>query len=151
MKQSNKNNYSPTIHNDLIRDILDRLTKKASTVGATQHSIGNADPEDWSDLFALINEANGLLQAEWSINTAPTYTPGPWTLLPDTSGWTLHGGGGEVTTEAFDRSDGDANLISAAPELLEALEMILNETNAGTWDCLPVVNAKAAIAKAKGE
>jgi len=47
--------------------------------------------------------------------------------------------------------EANAKLISAAPELLEALEMILNETNAGTWDCLPVVKAKAAIAKAKGE
>lgn len=35
-------------------------------------------------------------------------------------------------------------------EMLEALKMIINETNAGTWDCLPVEKAKAAIDKAEG-
>lgn len=45
----------------------------------------------------------------------------------------------------------NARLIAAAPDLLAALEMLLNETNAGTWDCLPADKARAAIAKAKGE
>ena len=45
---------------------------------------------------------------------------------------------------------GNAMLFSAAPELVEALEMLLNETNAGLWDCLPVEKAKQALTKAKG-
>lgn len=55
-------------------------------------------------------------------------------------------------TEAAEVGDIKANalLISAAPDLLAALEMLLNETNAGTWECLPVDLARAAIAKAKG-
>ena len=44
----------------------------------------------------------------------------------------------------------NANLFVAGPELVEALEMLLNETNAGLWDCLPVEKAKQALTKAKG-
>lgn len=45
---------------------------------------------------------------------------------------------------------GENRLAAAAPKLLEALEALLNETNAGCWDCLPVEKARDAIRKAKG-
>lgn len=34
-------------------------------------------------------------------------------------------------------------------ELVEALKMVLEETNAGLWDCLPVDKARAALANAQ--
>ena len=45
----------------------------------------------------------------------------------------------------------NARLIAAAPDLLSALRMLLDETNAGTWDCLPVEVARAAIAQATNQ
>lgn len=45
----------------------------------------------------------------------------------------------------------DANLIAAAPELLEALELILATTSRELFEVDALQKAKAAIAKAKGE
>jgi len=48
----------------------------------------------------------------------------------------------------------NARLIAAAPELAEALEALVEETaDMLTWGCEPDVirNARAALAKAKGE
>jgi len=70
--------------------------------------------------------------------------------------------GFEMRTKEVDLIDDSGNidmiallanirLCDAAPDLLAALEMLLDETNAGTWDCLPVDTARAAIAKARGE
>lgn len=42
-----------------------------------------------------------------------------------------------------------AKLLASAPELLEALKMVLDETNAGIWDCLPIEKARRAIALAE--
>jgi hypothetical protein len=41
--------------------------------------------------------------------------------------------------------------ISAAPELLEALELMVNTYEEGGWPSATIVVAKAAIAKARGE
>jgi hypothetical protein len=48
----------------------------------------------------------------------------------------------EADWEAFD---------SAAPELLEALELLVDTYEDGGWPSAAIVIAKAAIAKAKGE
>ena len=93
------------------------------------------------------------------------HTPGPWRL----EWWEYKGRREPVLTvrtdadavaqvmglwrDGADDSDerqANARLIAAAPDLLAALESLLNETNAGTWDCLPADLARAAIAKARG-
>ncbi|WP_445656856.1 hypothetical protein [Achromobacter sp. NCFB-sbj8-Ac1-l] len=98
------------------------------------------------------------------------HTPGNWTLgktggtvvsdqpLPD---YTINGGhdhveyyGGHLIAESIWRAE-DARLIAAAPELLEALIDVLalyKWKRPHLGDALePVIKAKAAIAKAKGE
>lgn len=54
-------------------------------------------------------------------------------------------------TNCIMEQEANARLIAAAPDLLEACKMLIEETNAGTWDCLPIEKAKAAITKAEGE
>lgn len=85
------------------------------------------------------------------------HTPGPWTLLPDADGWTLHSNGTDITTQSFDCSDADARLIAAAPELLESLQIITKNFRdllvmCGSDGEGPYISAAlAAIAKANGE
>lgn len=90
--------------------------------------------------------------------TKPQHTPGPWFARPRTeceyyigtagTGWNL---ADSIICENL--HEGDAHLIAAAPELLEALENI-----ASGAACLPgysisdaVQEVHAAIAKAKGQ
>lgn len=79
------------------------------------------------------------------------HTPIPWII----SGQNILAGDGIGIAKVYDNigqpREANARLIAAAPEMLEALEMLLNETNAGTWDCLPVDRASNAIRKARGE
>ncbi|CUJ58749.1 Uncharacterised protein [Achromobacter xylosoxidans] len=100
------------------------------------------------------------------------HTPGPWYLRtnrhPETDGrpwgWLdLHPPGStekaqpsgvRVTWTKGDRSEANARLIAAAPELLEALEWALRAMEARNplWaEGERFVAARAAIAKAKGE
>lgn len=90
------------------------------------------------------------------------HTPGPWQVapafldqvysLPEFTKARIQ----EPEANPYDEAlicetggnEANARLIAAAPELLEALQMLLDETNAGTWDCLPIDKARAAIAKA---
>lgn len=60
---------------------------------------------------------------------------------------------GDESPEQIARWDADARLIAAAPELLEALELIVSFVDAGqgTWTLEDQQKARAAIAKAKGE
>ena len=48
----------------------------------------------------------------------------------------------------LDPDSADARLIAAAPELLEALEMVAADNTAGCLECIDLV--MAAIARAKG-
>lgn len=66
--------------------------------------------------------------------------------------------GRDLTREASDRSDADAALIAAAPELLAALEEVLPYVNKDGYgyefeegECPVCDRARAAIAKAKGD
>lgn len=89
------------------------------------------------------------------------YTRGPWTWGTDYCGLYGSGPDNEVLTYerykgmwvAFgDKQKANANLISAAPDLLEALENLLavREGAGGTKFHADDI-ARAAIAKAKGE
>ena len=81
------------------------------------------------------------------------HTPGPWTVGDDTQFmnqveiWPAigcaYGSGPEVIA--------NAHLIAAAPDLLEALQMVLDYLNTGDMRPLDLRKASAAITKARGE
>lgn len=99
----------------------------------------------------------------------PTHTPtaGPWHIGSehndddgyryDTTGWRFFVGDNR---ERIDRIDyhiatgiqnlGDAQLIAAAPEMLEALEAIVSSWES-EWESHQTKQAREAIAKAKGD
>lgn len=85
------------------------------------------------------------------------FTPGPWTQT-GTNVRTKDGGlictaanhWADTTTPLVEK-EANARLISAAPELLEALEWLVDDWERVTGRTLPDDHeAKAAIAKAKG-
>lgn len=80
-------------------------------------------------------------------------TSGPWSLRRSTRFGYLfveHEEGGEACTlTRLECDEGDARLIAAAPELLEALERLLAYTR-GRESWPAVKAAEAAVAKAKG-
>lgn len=96
--------------------------------------------------------------------SAPQFTPGPWHVILDA----FHVGNkrvasfhpsaiakvyGDEPKDDDPKSTANARLIAAAPELYEALEALLPENcgrNAGT-EAKARVNARAALAKARGE
>jgi hypothetical protein len=91
-----------------------------------------------------------------------SHTKGPWTLRKCLDGWVeidapLHMGFARVVwrIQGDDRSlhcEANAHLLKAAPLLLAALEAIVND--AETRDGMTVeqvINAREAIAEAKGE
>lgn len=92
-----------------------------------------------------------------------THTPGPWFCVEDDEGFlNLHtrDEGGEINSYIGTVDDeANARLIAAAPELLEALQiMVDHEVNYMTLNNLGdpeeqhgVSVSRAAIAKAKGE
>ena len=45
-----------------LHSMLTRLTEKVARANALQHSGGVIDAEDWSELFALVNESRGVLE-----------------------------------------------------------------------------------------
>lgn len=92
------------------------------------------------------------------------HTPGPWDVVPVMTGYAINGhriyAGDEIIarTHAVDEGYDEANatLISAAPDLLNALSLMLkyfNEDLASIMDdeLQAVFAARAAIAKALGE
>ena len=84
--------------------------------------------------------------------TEVRHTPGPWSLQPigDESECNVLGAGRELIATV---SDNDANIIAAAPDLLEQLKnaLIFIETvHGGSNDGAVQEDIRAAIAKAEG-
>jgi hypothetical protein len=90
--------------------------------------------------------------------TQQTHTPGPWTLQPigDETEFNILGAGRELIATV---SDNDARLIAAAPELLAALEEVMDHSEraqeqghyGGLHPHGPILErARAAIRKATG-
>ena len=88
------------------------------------------------------------------------HTEGPWQWLGNayTAGYgrpkpyLITDGGSTTIASVTQENVFDAHLISAAPELLEALERLFEDDSADicvTTECIEI--AKAAIAKAKGK
>lgn len=87
------------------------------------------------------------------------HTPGPWTFVQGGSGnwptWNVRiGTRGVITlpsTASMEVMDADARLIAAAPDLLSALQTMLNWGNLNAYERVDAMNgARAAIAKAGG-
>ena len=96
------------------------------------------------------------------------HTPGPWHCGNRDNWWRIYDENGVYIAAAkdpspapnhkadgFDIEEANARLIAAAPELLEALEYLV-QSKPGTkdfekWWSFRVAGAHAAIAKAKGE
>ena len=113
------------------------------------------------DLAEDIMAAIGGLQSEPASPTG-SITPGPWRVSKhDALRFTFHVNAGPAGYEQNrvaivtgdspkDCSEGNAQLISACPEIAEALEMALeslDETNVPEeWDCRPKI--RAALRKA---
>ncbi len=96
------------------------------------------------------------------------HTPGPWAMYSfDTKSETgplVKDSSGLIVAEAYPRGPSgteqaaNASLIAAAPELLEALQLLHDNlaeyqriNHLGGYDNQDMVLARAAIAKAKGE
>lgn len=83
------------------------------------------------------------------------HTPGPWRYEAGRDGrppYVIRGteGGFVVVGMTADRQEADARLIAAAPELLQALEAIVNDPYVAALGSLGM-RAKRVIAKARGE
>lgn len=83
------------------------------------------------------------------------HTPGPWEFRKD-DGWTLFADGESIMGSAtyypwVPSREADWRLIAAAPELLEALELVMKVCGFQRGDSPTFDRAFAAIAKAKGE
>lgn len=86
-------------------------------------------------------------------------TPGPWSVEANTSveselvGFICEAYGDRTS---FDEDKANANLIAAAPELLEAFQLLMSEQSGGDKSCghngftctCPYDKAKVAISKA---
>jgi hypothetical protein len=83
------------------------------------------------------------------------YTPGPWEYKNNPYDLKIYNGLGlEVAQVAHDWIHGstqaNARLIAAAPELLDALELVVGTYDEGGWPSATIVIAKAALEKARG-
>jgi hypothetical protein len=83
-----------------------------------------------------------------------SYTPGPWKSKPDRYNpkYRYVQIGKELDYTTVGLLPADAHLISAAPNLYEALKEIVDATETG-WDHLDATftRARAALKKARGE
>lgn len=88
----------------------------------------------------------------------PAHTPGPWEVWAGGAHGGLKVRAGSMLVATVARANLDfafnARLIAAAPDLLEALRELLDDTQHSTHDCgdddCPVRRARAAIVKATG-
>ena len=98
----------------------------------------------------------------------PKWTPGPWAATSEDNGeWDIYSESWDIATVAAragmedpnGRSDANAHLIAAAPDLAEALKNLIARYDevVTTPDCScgqddhDVTMARAALAKARGE
>ena len=92
------------------------------------------------------------------------WTPGPWEVQRD-SGLRIYitqpndaknrvpGYYAEVRrfTPNANQVEANAKLIAAAPDLYDALELLVDTNDSGGWPSAAIVIARAALAKARGE
>lgn len=83
------------------------------------------------------------------------HTKGPWlAIVTETTGggnpalWDITCKNGGIIAESISHNEADAMLISAAPDMLDALQAFVDAF--GDQDSILIAQAKAAIAKATG-
>ena len=76
------------------------------------------------------------------------HTPGPWSV--DYQREQVYGSNGSTVVYELNFSKADAQLIAAAPDLLEALTALVLNCDAGSATVGALTDARAAIAKATG-
>lgn len=86
------------------------------------------------------------------------HTPGPWELVKQEDDFEIKHKvyfiGSVYDFNQFPENEANARLIAAAPDLLEALEYMIEEATSGQFSNPSeeeIQKARAAIAKAKGE
>ncbi len=82
------------------------------------------------------------------------HTPGPWCAQKARGGWTirqLRKLGSIPKLIGHIKSDADADLICAAPDMLEALQHVLGELDVKGISLAVRYHVEDAIAKAQGE
>jgi hypothetical protein len=94
------------------------------------------------------------------------YTPGPWDLTMGTQDAAIHAGGTiAMVDDTMTGWEANAAVIAAAPDLLEALEAVIDDLKSGIQDGIDngaveawlvgadarLKAARAAIRKARGE
>ena len=79
-------------------------------------------------------------------NKKPKHTPGPW-RVDNTWGLIIAGENDEIAA-CHSGIEANANLISAAPDMLEALKLVCENVN---LDFDELCAVKSAIRKARGE
>jgi hypothetical protein len=90
------------------------------------------------------------------------FTPGTWIIEYDNADersggeWYIAGPAivrfsYSATTAETEEAEANARLISAAPDLLDALDLMVTTHDEGGWPSANIVIARAAIARARGE
>lgn len=83
------------------------------------------------------------------------HTPGPWEVSGLGDSVRVKKGFREFPPLSFDLSPSErqanAQLIHAAPEMLEALELVVSTHESGGWPSAAIEVAKSTIAKATGK
>ena len=86
--------------------------------------------------------------------TTAKHTPGPWyATTMGKAGWVdvfAHGVDIPIASTRHQDQEANARLIAAAPELLEALQSVLDNCLDSEGLCTAHAKARAAIAKATG-
>lgn len=86
------------------------------------------------------------------------HTPGQWQTHAIKESVSVFGNDGCLVAVMFethrlrprDMAIANANLIAAAPDMLDALKLVVDTFENGGWPSATIVIAKAAIAKAEG-
>ncbi len=89
----------------------------------------------------------------------PEFTPGPWHVHDEDGYWFIYGHNDFQIHNTFNAggnpegrfmAEANRNLIAAAPELYEALEVLLGDCAAIGVEPFGAERARAALAKARG-
>ncbi len=105
--------------------------------------------------IAITRQTNPLPKKQTKQNMTHTHTPRPWDQL----GCEIYAGEIPIagiigiTWDRMVENQANLNLISAAPDMLEALQMLMPQEprEADSYDRAMWENARAAIAKATGK
>jgi hypothetical protein len=148
-------------------DFRNGYSAHSDSLGADTSPYGYGDtPEaaldELLDLLDDLEEQTSLAAKAKAAALATTYTPGPWTIYPETDGQEIYAVDwvpglpirGLIVRQPANATNWPANarLIAAAPELLAALKPLADQAfktlTGGHQDLID--NAYAAIAKAEG-